>query len=65
MKIIISEWKFPYDKCLVFSLKVHPRLDFIKNYKNKENVSNISKVYALYIFQMYTNFMRPCAIAVL
>ena len=29
MKIIISEWKFPYDKCLVFSLKVHPRLDFI------------------------------------
>ena len=44
-----------------------PRLHFhfIKNYKNKENVSNISKVYALYIFQMYTNFMRPCAIAVL
>ena len=29
MKILMSERKFPYDKCLIFSLKVHPRLDFI------------------------------------
>ena len=38
---------------------------FIKNYKNEENVSEISRLYALSIYQMYTNPMQPCAIAVL